>query len=79
MLLIIEADGGIHETKEQKAKDQRRDSDLRNAGFTILRYKNWEILSSPNEVYCEIKAWVEEKMKSEGITPSSTACTTKGW
>ena len=72
LLLIIEADGDIHETDEQKKKDQRRDADLRNAGFSILRYKNWEILSSPNEVYAEIKAWVEEKMKSDGITPSST-------
>ena len=72
LLLIIEADGDIHETDEQKKKDQRRDADLRDAGFSILRYKNWEILASPNEVYAEIKAWVEEKMKSDGIAPSST-------
>ena len=71
LLLIIEADGGIHETEEQKKKDQRRDSKLRNAGFAILRYKNWEILSSPNEIYAEIKGWVEEKMKSDGIAPAS--------
>ncbi len=72
LLLIIEADGDIHETDEQKKKDQRRDADLRDAGFSILRYKNWEILASPNEVYAEIKVWVEEKMKSDGIAPSST-------
>lgn len=72
LLLIIEADGDIHETEKQKKKDQRRDADLRDAGFSILRYKNWEILYSPNEVYTEIKAWVEEKMKSDDIAPSST-------
>lgn len=72
LLLIIEADGDIHETEDQKKKDHRRDADLRDAGFSILRYKNWEILASPNEVFAEIKAWVEEKMKSDGIAPSST-------
>ncbi len=69
LLLIVEADGDIHETEEQKEKDRRRDSNLKIAGYNILRYKNYEIIASPDEVYAEIKAWVEEKMKREGITP----------
>lgn len=69
LLLIVEADGDIHETEEQKEKDRRRDSNLKMAGYTNLRYKNYEIIASPDEVYAEIKAWVEEKMKREGITP----------
>jgi very-short-patch-repair endonuclease len=63
LLLILEADGGIHETTLQKEKDERRDRKLKAIGFTVLRYKNWEILYCPDDVYVEIKRWVEEKMK----------------
>ncbi len=64
LLLILEVDGEIHETEENKNKDKRRERKLRAIGFTILRFKNWEVLYSPNDVYREIKEWVEEKMKS---------------
>lgn len=43
--LIIEVDGGYHNTKEQKAKDKQRDEDFKSIGYTTLRYTNEQIES----------------------------------
>ena len=58
--LIIEVDGSIHDLIEQKEKDKRRDKALQKAGFSILRFKNWEVLYDPVGVYNDIRRWVEE-------------------
>ncbi len=63
LLLILEVDGFIHKNEENKKKDKKREKKLRDAGFTILRFQNWEVLYSPDSVYLEIKEWVENKMK----------------
>ena len=55
LLLIIEVDGSIHEIEENRTRDQKRDKKLRDAGFTILRFKNWEVLYSTDSVYLDIK------------------------
>src|SRR5688572_7271048 len=59
LLLIIEVDGFYHDTPEQIEKDRVRDEKLCKAGFTILRFKNWEVLYSPDSVYLDIKNWIE--------------------
>jgi len=66
LLLIIEVDGLIHEEPKQKKRDQKREADLIEAGFTILRFKNWEVIYSPDSVYLEIKNWIDEKMTMLG-------------
>ncbi|MGI8582212.1 MAG: DUF559 domain-containing protein, partial [Chitinophagaceae bacterium] len=40
--LIIEIDGGYHETQEQKELDDERTSILTDTGFSIIRFKNKE-------------------------------------
>jgi very-short-patch-repair endonuclease len=42
--LIIEVDGKIHETKEQKERDQFRDENLIDMGFFIMRFANENVL-----------------------------------
>jgi very-short-patch-repair endonuclease len=49
-MLIIELDGSIHNSKEQKEKDQLRDENLREINFKILRFKNQEILTAIDHV-----------------------------
>ncbi len=45
--LIIEVDGEYH--KFQKKKDKERDNVLRNLGYTVLHFKNEEVLNElPN-------------------------------
>ena len=41
--LIIEADGGQHNSMEHISKDLRRDAFLKSEGFLILRYWNSDI------------------------------------
>lgn len=43
--LIIEIDGGYHNTYEQKAKDKQRDDDFKSIGYTTLRYTNEQVES----------------------------------
>lgn len=38
--IVVEIDGEYHNTEEQKKKDERRDADLKTAGYSILRLTN---------------------------------------
>ena len=44
--LIIELDGGYHETSEQKQKDAWRTGVLNSIGYKVIRFTNLQILSS---------------------------------
>ena len=48
--LIIELDGGIHDTSEQIEYDEGRTAELEEKGFKILRFKNDEVLNDINRV-----------------------------
>jgi very-short-patch-repair endonuclease len=52
--LIIEADGSVHNSSDQKEKDKFRDENLKDMGFTILRFPNEEILYNISNVKKEI-------------------------
>jgi cyclase len=43
MKLVIELDGSIHEVKEIMERDKRREDDLKNWGYEIIRFKNQEV------------------------------------
>ena len=66
--LIIEVDGWVHDLPEQQYRDQQREKALRQTGFSILRFKNWEVLYDPAGVFADIKRWVEEAMRRGGDT-----------
>lgn len=55
--LIVECDGhDFHEkTKEQVAKDKKRERDLINEGYTILRFSGSEIYKNPFTCAREVK------------------------
>lgn len=44
--LIIEVDGKVHQTKEQREKDQFRDANLMDMGFRVMRFTNEDVLFS---------------------------------
>jgi very-short-patch-repair endonuclease len=58
--LIIEADGFTHQSGEQNIKDQKRNDDLKEAGFSILRFTDKEILNDINNVIRSIESVVDE-------------------
>ncbi|MBK7407165.1 MAG: endonuclease domain-containing protein [Saprospirales bacterium] len=64
LLLIIEVDGISHCSTEAIEKDRKRDLALQDAGFTILRFSNWEVLNRIDDVAMMIGDWIEEKAKN---------------
>ena len=59
--LVIELDGSVHDLPEQREKDAERDINLKEMGFTILRFKNYEVIYSINLVVQEIINTTEQK------------------
>jgi leucyl-tRNA synthetase len=54
--LLIEIDGEIHQTKENKEYDEVRDKYFRELNFKILRFKNYEIEKDTEKVVEKIKS-----------------------
>jgi very-short-patch-repair endonuclease len=44
--LIIEIDGDVHGYEERKERDRFREDFLKNSGFKIVRYTNYEIYNN---------------------------------
>ena len=51
--LIIEVDGLIHQSPENKLSDEARTIELNLAGFEVLRFTNEEVI---NDIECVIKS-----------------------
>ncbi|MEO6252419.1 MAG: DUF559 domain-containing protein [Ferruginibacter sp.] len=62
--LIVEVDGGYHESSEQKMYDEERSRALNEIGFTVMRFTNNEVLQNTDEVIRKIK---EVFVKSESL------------
>jgi len=56
--LIIEVDGFSHE--EDGVIDDNRDNELKELGFTTLRFLSWEVLNQIDEVANTIGEWIKE-------------------
>ncbi len=59
--LIVEVDGGYHNTEEQKVYDAERTNVLTNIGFEVIRFTNEEIIAHPYQTKDKIKARIEQK------------------
>lgn len=57
--LIVEVDGSIHDQPEQAEYDTQRQAHLEGLGYQVLRFKNAEVLKTPERVTAQIKAAVE--------------------
>lgn len=56
LLIAIEADGHGHQAPKVKARDARKDALLRSKGWTVLRFRNHEILHETERVLAAIGA-----------------------
>ena len=54
--LVIEIDGGYHNTLDQKEADCKRQEWLERNGYRVLRFPNHEVLENVDEVREKIKA-----------------------
>ncbi len=48
--LVVELDGEIHDTREQKAWDENRDIYLQQRGFQVLRFCNEAVFNDPDSI-----------------------------
>ena len=56
--LIIEVDGISHDSKTYQ--DIKRDEDLQDIGFTVLRFTDREIFEELESVESRINEWIKE-------------------
>ena len=64
--LIIEVDGITHQDDEQLMRDKRRDLDLNQAGFTVLRFTDEMVLNRMDLVLTEIDNWITQNKGNTG-------------
>jgi very-short-patch-repair endonuclease len=62
---VIELDGGIHEDPEQKLYDRQREDFLNAKGYSILRFKNQEILKNLSEVLNKIEEHISKQLSTK--------------
>lgn len=65
LMLIIEVDGNIHELEEVSKNDKIRQKALEEAGFTVLRFTNEEVLTNIQWVHSCLEDWIEKKTSSQ--------------
>jgi very-short-patch-repair endonuclease len=58
--LIIEVDGYSHRHKTED--DAKRDNDLAELGFTVLRFTHDEVMHDLPNVHRTLETWIAEKM-----------------
>lgn len=56
--LVIEVDGGVHDSQEAKGYDQERNAYMDSVGIATLRFSNQQVLSDKEKVLDEIHAWL---------------------
>lgn len=64
----IEVDGNSHRTKKWKFLDRRKTSVLKALGWSVLRFWNKDVMSSPDSVVTSIIEHIA--LKSKAITTS---------
>ncbi|GJM33782.1 MAG: hypothetical protein DHS20C18_27830 [Saprospiraceae bacterium] len=65
LLLIIEVDGITHDSEEGFLRDQKRDAALKEIGFTVLRFSDWEVLNKMVDVSIMIGDWIDENRSNQ--------------
>ena len=68
--LVVELDGGIHDSEENKKNDINRDYIMRNFEIEVLRFSNNEVYTNIELVLNKINvAAIERKVSFGNITP----------
>ena len=63
LMLVIEVDGITHHFEEVIKRDKTRQNTLENAGYTVIRFTDDEVLNNINAVYNYLEDWIEKKIK----------------
>ena len=69
LCLVIETDGGYHDSPEVQELDRMKDRELAEVGITVLRFPNWEVLNHITDVSIKIENWIEENVSAPPPAP----------
>src|SRR5712691_6628021 len=61
LMLVIEVDGITHQWEETIIKDKKKQKDLEEVGFTMLRFTDEEILNNIHFVQSSLEEWIEKQ------------------
>jgi very-short-patch-repair endonuclease len=61
LLLVIEVDGGIHDSEQSQVYDEGRSNILRSYGLTVLRVTNVEVIGDFDRVCEKIGSFLETR------------------
>jgi leucyl-tRNA synthetase len=64
MKLVIEVDGGYHDTAEQKTYDEAREKFLKEFDLDLIRFTNEEVVNHTEQVISKIKAEIQGRQKN---------------
>lgn len=67
LMLVIEVDGISHETEEAFRKDRKRDQNLKEIGFSVLRFSSLIVIKDRPSVNEIIAGWIEENTDGPSI------------
>jgi very-short-patch-repair endonuclease len=62
--LCVELDGGVHDTPDQRARDEARTAALEAMGVRVLRFRNEDVLGDTAGVMRRIKRELERRLYS---------------
>jgi very-short-patch-repair endonuclease len=62
--LIIEVDGSIHDKKEIKEYDIKREKDLINDGYTVIRFSNKQVVTEIEFVLSTITTYTQNLLNN---------------
>ncbi|OGF19815.1 hypothetical protein A3D54_02615 [Candidatus Falkowbacteria bacterium RIFCSPHIGHO2_02_FULL_45_15] len=57
--VVIELDGGVHDKKEQRQYDGWRTEDIKDLGFTVIRFSNEEVKYKMDKVLEKVKSLLD--------------------
>lgn len=69
LLLVIEVDGYTHLWDETIQKDKKKDLDLEEIGFKVLRFNDDEVLKDMDNLIRALEEMVETRRKELNIPP----------
>ncbi|MCO6484117.1 MAG: DUF559 domain-containing protein [Flavobacteriales bacterium] len=70
--LIVEVDGGIHNTPEQQAHDAKRTEVLNGEGFQVVRFTNAQVLEQMASVIGHLEDLVQRIEQDQGDLSRAT-------
>lgn len=70
--LVVELDGGIHDSEENRKNDINRDYIMRNFEIEVLRFSNNEVYQNIEQVLEKIRIVANERKSSSGAYPRNS-------